>query len=175
MWFSKVFNQFSLNLAGICILVRKTIFNEKIAIFVALPWQRRPTWILNGMYCAHVFLETIKGMNIKLALIYSYYMYLKFVRGIFPYICSFMRNGTQNKTKPNLGENLCKIDSFPWLPYFFSQIALTNLDIYVIDLPSKSDTALLRKRACYILTRVISHCAEIAFQSLETLNMQIIR
>ena len=29
MWFSKVFNQFSLNLAGMFILVRKTSFNKK--------------------------------------------------------------------------------------------------------------------------------------------------
>ena len=73
-------------------LVRKTILNEQ---------------------------KTVKGMNTKLALIYSYYMYLEFVRGIFPYICSFIRNGTQNNAKPNFWENLCKIDSFPWLPYFF--------------------------------------------------------
>ena len=36
------------------------------------------------------------------------------------------------------------------------------------------DTALLRKRAPYILARVIFQHAEKAFQSQETLNMQII-
>ena len=103
-------------------------------------------------------------------------MYLKFVRGIFPYICSFMRNGTQNKDNPNFGENLCKIDSFPWLP-FFSQIALLE-SRYMRNRPTlhilaQTDTALLRKRARYNLARVISQHAEIVFQSPETLNMQI--
>ena len=72
------------------------------------------------------FLKTAKGMNTKLALIYSYYMYLEFVRGIFPNICSFVLNGRQNNVKANFWENLYKIDSFPWLPYFFPKIALTK-------------------------------------------------
>ena len=44
-----------------------------------------------------------------------------------------------------------------------------------LQILAQTDTALLRKRARYILARVILQHAEIASQSLETLNMQIIR
>ena len=120
---SKVFNQFSLNFAGIYILVRNTIFNEKNAIFVALPWKRWPSWILNGMYCAHVFSKTVKGMNTELAF-YLYYMYTKYVKGICPYICSFMRNGTQNYEKPIFWKIYAKSTRFHGYHIFFLQKSL---------------------------------------------------
>ena len=41
VWFSKVFDEFSLNLAGMYILVGKQSFNA-----LATPWQGRPPWIL---------------------------------------------------------------------------------------------------------------------------------
>ena len=43
------------------ILVRKTIINERNAFAVALAWQRRPSLILNGMYCARVFFFFFKN------------------------------------------------------------------------------------------------------------------
>ena len=42
-----------------------------------------------------------------------------------------------------------------------------------LQILAQMDTALLRKRARCSLARVISQHAEIVFQSLETLNMQI--
>ena len=100
----------------------KIFIRKKLQKFVALPCQRGPPWILNCIYVyyAHVFQKTVKGMNTKLALIYQYYMYPKFVRRLCPYNCC---QTTKNLT---FYENLCKIDPFPWLLFFFSKIALTK-------------------------------------------------
>ena len=63
--------------------------------------------------------------------------------------------------------------------FFFPNIALTKSRYKrnwpTLQILAKTDTALLRKRARYILARVISQHAEIAIQSLKTLNMQVIR
>ena len=67
----------------------------------------------------------------------------------------------------------------PWLPYFFPKIAETKSECicnwHTIQVLAQTDTALLRKRARFMLACVILQNAEIAIESLETLNMQTIR
>ena len=84
-----------------------------------------------------------------------------------------MQNGTQNNEKTNFGEIYAKSTRFHGNHIFFLQKSLTKYR-YTRNWPTlqilvQTDTALLRRRVRYI-----SQHAEIAFQSLETLNMQII-
>ena len=141
MWFSKVFNQFSLNLAGMFILVRKTILTKTNAIFVTLPWQRRPSWIWTVCIARGFSQKRLKVWTPNLIKWYIHAICILNLSEGFFHI--FVRScGTVRKTTKNLflGKILFmqnRLISMVTI-FVFTNRSEKNLDIYVIDLPSKS-------------------------------------